>query len=86
MLGFFYILFLAELLKLSIFSHMHLIITRSPIQLDTIFLAKLSSLKSTYSILIQCKFSSLGINNPIFMLDLLYISVSLHVKIYTLLY
>jgi len=55
---------------------MYLTITGSNIQLDMIFLAKLSTLKSTYPTLIQFKFSSLGTNNPIFMLDLLfYISV-----------
>jgi len=65
-LGFFYVLFLKEPPKLSIFFHMYLTITRSNIQLDTIFLVKLSSLKSTYPTLIQCKFFFLGINNPIF--------------------
>jgi len=66
MLEFFYVLFLAEPLKLSIFSHVYLTITRSNIQLDTVFLAKLSSLKSVYPTLIQCKFSFLGTSNPIF--------------------
>jgi hypothetical protein len=66
MLGFSYILFLAEPPKLSIFSHVYFTITRSNIQLDTIFLAKLSSLKSVCPTLIQCKFSFLGTSNPIF--------------------
>jgi hypothetical protein len=62
---------LAEPPKLSIFSHVYLTITRSNIQLDTIFLAKLSSLKSVCPTLIQCKFSFLGTSNLIFMLDML---------------
>jgi len=66
MLGFFYFLFLAEPPKLSIFSHVYHTITKSNIQLDTVFLAKLSSLKSVYPTLIQCKFSFLGTSNPIF--------------------
>jgi len=56
MLGFFYVLFLAEPPKLSIFSHVYLTITKSNIQLDTVFIAKLSSLKSIYPTLIQCNF------------------------------
>jgi len=36
MLGFFYVLFLAEPSKLSIFSHVYLTITRSNIQLDKV--------------------------------------------------
>ena len=65
-LEFFYVLFLAESSKLSIFFHMYLTITRSNIQLDTVFLAKLSSLKSTYPALIQCNCFLKKPNNPIF--------------------
>jgi hypothetical protein len=70
---------------LLIFSHVYLTITRSNIQLDIIFLAKLSSLKNTYLALLKCKFSYLETNNPIFfMLDLLLYIIFFNMLIFLL--